>query len=151
MADDNLIDVLTKRRPAGERDVPREEPDDSLLPDPTKGPEPFSRAANKPLYTVHFILGAEGYRSFQYIHIDVCTLSLDQSGHVIRLRFCGLKIHEVTIRGRNLWKLYDYLGQHRISYVARVDRGRDFGADDEPAVTDIDIVEVKEQEEGQPQ
>ena len=55
----------------------------------------------------------------------------------------------VTIRGRNLWRLYDYIHQHKMPWVMRVDVGRDFAADDEPVVTAIEFAEVKESERDQ--
>jgi hypothetical protein len=147
MADDNLVDVLTKRKPAADRELPREQPDESQLPDPKREYEPYSRPANRPLYTLHFILGSEGYRSFPLVQLDsYSTFTADARGHVIRLRFCGSRTYTVTIVGRALRKLYDYLGQHRIAFVARVDEGRDFGADDQSVVTAIDIEEVKDRE-----
>lgn len=144
MSDDHLSNVLTRGRKAAERDEGRELPPESNLPDPSRGYEPYSRPSNKPLYTLHCVLGRDGYRSFQYVHLDSDgSLSVDERGHVVQLRFCGSKTMAVTIRGRNLWRLYDYLHQHRIAWVMRVDRGRDFAQDSEPVVNSIDIEEVR--------
>ena len=149
MEDDHLMDVLTRRRPDAERsrdaDVPPE-----LLPDPGKGCEPWSRPSHTSLYTLHCILGPDGFRSFQYVHLDSdSSLSADGNGQVIRLRFCSSKTIAVTIRGRNLQRLYDYLHQHKIAWVMRVDRERDFAKGNEPVITSIDIEELAER--GQPQ
>ena len=151
MQDDHLMDVLTRRRPEPARETEAELPPDLLLPAPGMGYEPCSPPSRYALYTLHCILGADGYRSFQYVHLDSdASLSADGKGQVLRLRFCGSKTTAVTIRGRNLSRLYDYLHQHRIAWVMRMDRDRDFASGNEPVVTSIDIEDVKEPEAGEP-
>ena len=56
------------------------------------------------------------------------------------VRFAGLKSVQVTIRGRNLWRLYDYLHQHRMPWIMRADR--DFADDKEPIIIAIDFEDV---------
>jgi len=51
---------------------------------------------------------------------------------------------QVSIRGRNLRRLYELIHQHRIDWVMRVDRGRDFAGDGATVVTGIEIEEVRE-------
>src|SRR5579872_5362897 len=144
MHDDHLMDVLTRGHTAAKRNDERAQPRESSLPDPGKGYEPCSQPSQNALYTLHCVLGAEGYISFQYVHLDSqSSLSADGKGQVIRLRFCGSKITAVTIRGRNLLQLYDSIHQHRIAWVMRIDRDRDFGTGNEPVVTEIDIEDVK--------
>ncbi len=150
MADDDLMETLTRRRPEPQR---KQEADaqDWLLPEPGKAYEPNSRPTRQPLYSLHCILGAEGIRSFQYVGLDQdSSLSADGKAQVIRLRFCGSKITAVTIRGRNMSRLYDYLHQHRIAWVMRMDSNRDFGTGNEPVITAIKIEEEKDDEAGQP-
>lgn len=145
MQDDHLMDVLTRRRPAAEPERDADVPPELLLPDPSKGYEPCARPSHNSLYTLHCILGADGYRSFQYVHLDSdSSLSSEGKGQVIRLRFCGSKIIAVTIHGRNLWRLHDYIHQHRMAWVMRADRDRDFAAGNEPVITAIEIEEVRE-------
>jgi hypothetical protein len=144
MADDHFMDVLTRRRPEAERSRDAEMPPE-LLPDPSKGYEPCARPSHTSLYTLHCILGGDGYRSFQYVGLDSnSSLTADGNGQVIRLKFCGSKTTAVTIRGRNLSRLYDYLHQHKIAWVMRLDRDRDFAAGNEPVITAIEIEEVQE-------
>jgi len=85
-------------------------------------------------------LGKNGYRSFQYVHLDSDSTFEQRSGQVITLRFAGTKIMQVTITGRNLWRLFDYLHQHRMPWIMVADR--DFAADSEPVITRIAIAEV---------
>jgi|GEM_PF-4544757 len=142
MQDDDLMAALTRRRPEPPTKPDITDSQECLLPEPGKAYEPFSRPTRQPLYSLHFILGAEGIRSFQYVGLDSdSSLTADGDGQVIRLKFCGSKITAVTIRGRNLSRLYDYLLQHRTAWVMRLDR--DFTAGNEPAVTAVAIEEVK--------
>lgn len=151
MSDDHLMDVLTRRQPDSKPDRGADAPPELLLPDPTLGYEPFAKPSHVSLYTLHCILGSDGYRSFQYVGLDSdCSLSADGNGQIIRLRFCGSKITAVTIRGRNLWRLYDYIHQHRMAWVMRIDRDRDFATGNEPVIMSIDIEDLKEPQAGQP-
>src|SRR5260221_11237712 len=111
---------------------------DSDLPD-TSGPyQAFARPANKPLYTLHCWLGKEGYRSFQYVHLDSdSSFRTGSSGHVITLRFAGTQLIKVTITGRKLWRLYDYLHQHRTAWVMRADC--DLADEQKALITAIEI------------
>jgi len=148
MQDEHLMDVLTRRRPESGQNRDADVTPESSLPDPSKGYEPCARPSHNSPYTLHCILGADGYRSFQYVHLDSdSSLSADGKGQIIRLRFCGSKITAVTIRGRNLWRLYDYIHQHKMGWIMRMDR--DFAADDEPVITAIDIEEVRELQAGE--
>jgi hypothetical protein len=117
----------------------------SELPDTSAPYLAHGRAANKPVYTLHCCLGKDGYRSFQYMHLDSdSTFSIDHKGHVISVRFVGTKIVQVTICGRNLWRLYDYLHQHRLPWVMRAERDFSDGTDKQVVITAIEIEEVKE-------
>jgi hypothetical protein len=123
---------------------PEPEPDGDL-PDLGEPYQAHARAANKPVYTLHFALGRDGLRSFQYVHLDSnSALGVEGGLHVITLRFGGIRTVAVTIRGRNLWLLYDYIHQHRMPWVRRADRDFPDGTGKRPIVTAIDFEEVKE-------
>jgi hypothetical protein len=62
------------------------------------------------------------------------------TGHVITLRFAGTHVMQVTIKGRNLWRLYDYLHQHRTSWIMRADR--DLADGQEAIVTVIECESI---------
>jgi len=114
---------------------------DSDLPD-TSGPyQAFARPSNKPIYTLHCWLGKDGYRSFQYCHLDSnSSFKTGPAGHVITVRFAGTQLIQVTITGRKLWRLYDYVFQHRLAWIARSDR--DLADAHEAVITAIEIVAV---------
>src|SRR4051794_3819674 len=72
------------------------------------------RPANKPIHSVHFVTPAGTVRSFQYVHLDSGSR---YTAERITIQFMGLEPVRVTIEGRNLWRLYDYLHQHRVPWV----------------------------------
>jgi hypothetical protein len=120
---------------------PEDEPADNDLLDSSAPYQAHARPANKPVYTLHCCLGKDGYRSFQYVHLDSdSSFQTTSAGHVVTLRFAGTHVMQVTIRGRNLRGLYDYLHQHRIPWVMRADR--DLAEEQEAIVTTIEITAV---------
>jgi hypothetical protein len=100
----------------------------------------FARASNKPLYALHFISPQGDVRSFQYMHLDSDSSFTPER---IALRFTGIKIMNVVLKGRNLWELYDYIHQHRTAWVRQA--ARDFAADRETIVTAISMVAMQEE------
>src|SRR4051812_10773722 len=84
------------------------EADESQLPELNAPYQAHARAANKPVYALHCLLGAKGCVSFEYVQLDSHSeFRVEQEGQIIRLRFAGSKLWEVTISGLNLWRLYD--------------------------------------------
>ncbi|MCE9565983.1 MAG: hypothetical protein K8U57_28500 [Planctomycetes bacterium] len=115
---------------------------DSELPDLAAPYQAHGRASNKSVSTLHCALGKDGYRSFQYMHLDSdSSFRMEATGHVIVVRFVGWKPIQVTIRGRNLWQLYDYIHQHRVPWVMRAER--DFVEGKQTVITAIEIREVR--------
>jgi hypothetical protein len=120
---------------------PEDELADSGLPDTAAPYQAHARPASKPVYTLHCCFGKDGYRSFQYVHLDSdSSFRTSSAGNVITLRFAGTQVIQVTIKGRNLRQLYDHLHQHQISWITRADR--DFTTDGDPLITGIVIEEV---------
>jgi hypothetical protein len=125
---------------APEADAPE---NDSELPSLEGGEyQPFANATNRPVYSIHFLTSKGEVRSFQYLHLD--SNSTFASG-AISIRFMGMRPVNVKIFGRNLRRLYDYIHQHRISWVVEIAPGRDFIKDGEPVVTGIDFLNVKDE------
>jgi len=124
-----------------------EELSDFELPVASAPYQAFARPANRPVYTLHCGLGKDGFRSFQYVHYDSdSSFKTLPSGHVITLRFAGTQVMQVTIKGRNLWRLYDYLHQHSIPWIMRADR--DLAEEQEAIITAIEIAAVEVPETG---
>ena len=137
------IDTTSRLRGAafgGKPINPVHEPEaaDFDLPDPAAPYQAHARASNKPVFSLHCCLGKDGFRSFQYVHLDSgSSFTTDQAGHVITLRFIGTQVSQVIIRGRKLWRLYDYIHQHRMPWVMRADRN--IADREEMIVTEIKI------------
>jgi hypothetical protein len=98
---------------------------------------PHARPANKPLYSIHFLNSAGAVQSFQYVHLDSHS---SYTAECITIKFLGMEPVKVTIRGRNLWRLYDYIHQHRIPWIMQA--SRDFSQDGQTIVTDIVFTNV---------
>ncbi|MFO0958262.1 MAG: hypothetical protein U0800_12685 [Isosphaeraceae bacterium] len=139
------LDEILKGGPNGTSHLPTvAQPDESELPDPGAPYQAHARAANKPVYTLHCLLGAEGCRSFQYVQLDSNSeFKAGEHGQIIKLRFAGTKIWEITITGLNLWRLYDGIHRHVIPWVRKSDRGFAAGGDGETSIMGISIKEIE--------
>ena len=100
-----------------------------------------SRAANKPLLTVYFVLKDSSVRGFSYEtfdSIDRLPSATPGGGPAVVVRFAGLTPSEVRLEGRDLGTLFDQIGQHRILWIR--ERGqRDFREESGTVVTGITI------------
>lgn len=131
----------------GRNGAPGVDLDDSGLPDPGDPYQAHARAANKPVYSLHCLKGAEGILSFQYVNLDSHSqFRAGEHGQVITLRFAGTKIWEVTITGTSLRKLYDGIHRHVIPWIRKSDRGFAAGPDGEPLIMGIDIKVIPREE-----
>jgi hypothetical protein len=127
---DNLTHFRNVLRPSG-NDLDSE--NDAGLPSLDADQyQPYARPANKPLYSIHFVSAKGIVRSFQYVHLD--SNSSFAAEH-ITLRFMGMEPLKVVIHGRNLWRLYDYIHQHRVAWVAETQR--DFVGDGLPVISKV--------------
>ena len=102
-----------------------------------------ARASNKPVFSLHFVNMAGEVRSFQYVHLDSNS---HFTAERITLQFMGMEPVRAVIDGRNLWKLYDYIHQHRMAWVMECAPKRDFSKDGETIVTRISIALIDEDE-----
>jgi hypothetical protein len=120
-----------------------DEVDENGLPSPDDTEyEPFGRAANKPLVSLHFITPDGKVQSFQYRHLD--SDSRFEHGKII-LRFLGYRPSMVVIEGQHLWQLYDYIHQDRTPWIMQA--SRNFPEKGKPFVSKlsfIDLVETKD-------
>jgi hypothetical protein len=107
--------------------------DDSGLPSLKDGEyQAHARPSNKPVYAIHFVNPAGEVRSFQFVHLDSGSRFAAER---IMLTFMGMEPVRVAIHGRNLWRLYDYIHQHRMPWIMVA--GRDFAKDGETIVTKV--------------
>ena len=88
-----------------------------------------ARPGNKLLPSIHFILRDRSIRTCQFMHLESDSRfePMPQGkGHRLVFRFAGSVALSVVIEGRNLWRLYDYIAQHRMPWVCELPEGRDF-------------------------
>lgn len=117
--------------------------DESGLPSLKDGEyQPHARPSNKPVYAIHFVSPGGDVRSFQYVHLD--SNSQYAAGR-ITLAFMGMEPVRVLIDGRNLWRLYDYIHQHRMSWVMIA--GRDFVQDGQTILTGVTYTSISTEEQ----
>ena len=99
---------------------------------------PHARPSNKPAHSLHFITPDGAVRTFQYVHLDSDSRFTPER---ITLRFMGIAPQTVTIEGRNLWRLYDYIHQHRLTWVMQV--ARDYAENGQTVVTRMAFAAIK--------
>ena len=133
--DTHLRSVLNPAVPVAE--------DESGLPSLKDGEyQPHARPSNKPVYAIHFVSPGGDVRSFQYVHLDSNSRF---SAERITLAFMGIEPVRVEIAGRNLWRLYDYIHQHRMPWVMIA--GRDFTQDRQTIVTGVIYTSINTEEQ----
>lgn len=103
--------------------------------------KPHGNPTIKPCYTLHCIISGT-VTSFQYYHLEShSSFATEGNKDRIRIAFDGTPI---VIHGRNLWKLYRYIMEHRMPWVWRADR--DFAEDRKPILTGIEVGEKDQSE-----
>lgn len=140
------LDEILKSGPNGAVPKPETAPvaDDSELPAPGSPYQAHARVANKPVYTLHCLKGAEGCISFAYVQLDSHSeFKAGEHGQIIKLRFAGSKLWEVTITGLDLWRLYDSIHRHIMPWIRQSDRGFAAGADGDPLIMGISVKEIE--------
>jgi len=165
MDDDTLLrervrpkSTLLELKPAAARQPAVETPEDteaesSALDDFASLPQPgsaydaaHSRASNKPVPTLRFVMG-DTIRGLPYANYDsIDWLAPDKPGAspAIVIRFTGLVAREAIIAGRHLLKLYDLLSHHRVAWVRELPKGKDFRDGKATVITGITISRITE-------
>ena len=145
MSDDvSWNDVLERKsraaQPAADKVIPLHPVEsESLLPDERSDYKAASMPSNRGLVRLACVMGRAGfqpggkaYRVFQYMHLDSdAGFSFVKDGQEMVFRFVGLTPVEITVRGRNLLRIFDYIQLHRIAWIREADR--DFVGDDAAA------------------
>ena len=147
---EELIRRTSERREEAEATPAKAEPDelptlDKLAPLPAPGDpyKAFARPANKMVPTLHLLLGDGRRCGFPYAGLveGPHLLPGDDPGKggVIVLRFSASVIVEVTIAGRRLDELHNYLGDHRVAWVRELPKGKVVRDDGSSVVARIEI------------
>lgn len=86
-------------------------------------------------------------RQFQFVHLesDDGDSGFADDGKSFSVVFAGPEArYRVTVRGRNLEKLYDLIAFHRLAWIRSIDSDRDFkGADDAQVITGIAVEAIE--------
>jgi hypothetical protein len=148
-----LLDMKTAaRQPVGETPGETEigspaSDDFASLPQPGSAYDAaYSRASNKPVPTIHFVIG-DSILGLPYANLDsIDWLVPDKPGAspAIVMRFTGLIPREAIINGRNMLRMYDLLSHHRVAWVRELPKGRDFKDNAATVVTGIAVNRIKE-------
>ena len=121
----------------GSRAIPKKEDDTEDV-----GPC-ASRPANKFVNCLHVHDGPKPVYSFQYSGIGVRS-TFEPGTFAVWFRD-GVEEWKLTVQGRNLWPVYNYLQHHRLEWIRVADR--DLHADDVPVVTAVQVEKVEEPED----
>jgi len=93
-----------------------------------------------------FRIGGSAYIVFQYVHMGIGQLGFTANGQVFSFVFADLQPKLVTVHGRNLQRIFDYISLRRMPWIRQADR--DFRAvgstpDNEPFISRIDVADWK--------
>jgi hypothetical protein len=122
--------------------------------------EPY-RAAGSPendeITRLVIVLGKDGFKDeatayhiFQYVHLDECEVGFTASGEQwFSFLFSGRSPKLVTVHGRNLLRICEYISLRRMPWIRLADRDfrrADGVPDEEPIITSIKIADWKREE-----
>ena len=96
-----------------------------------------------------FRIGEQAYIVFQYVHIGIGQFGFTANGQVFSFVFSDIQPKLVTVHGRNLLRIFDYISLRRMPWIRQADR--DFRAvdgtpDNEPIITRIEVEDWKRKE-----
>src|SRR4051812_34753748 len=129
--------------------IPEKEPE-ALLPSFT---DPYQAAGfvEKEVSRLVLIMGHDGftpggtaYHFLQYVHIDMGEFGFTANGQVFHFVFSGRQPKLVTVHGRNLVRICDYISLRRMQWIRQADRDFrpvDAADDDEPIITLIEVTD----------
>ena len=149
MSDNDNPHLFGKHLPSIDRpsrNQPSDDPDHVDFP-PTNAEDykSYARAWFKPVRAIHFFTQDGSCRTFEYSDLR------SRGGHDVdfestrfTLAFLGMRAVEITIEGRDLWPLYDYIHQHRMPWVMVA--ARDFARNGETIVTRVTYANLKPDE-----
>ena len=126
----------------------------ALLPNLSTDYKASATAATKGLTRLVMIFGKDGFKpggtaylAFQYVHLGTGRFGyLPDGGQQFSFVVSDLDPQRVTVKGRNLVRIFDYIELHRMPWIRMSDR--DFslvvgGTLDEPVITSIEVEDWK--------
>ena len=100
-----------------------------------------SKAIPKGFVGIHVFNGKEDTSAFQYQHLGFERFSADGTSFVIEFNIP--EKWRMSVSGRNLWRIFVNLHQHKIEWIRKADR--DFADENQPVITGIVIEQMKEE------
>jgi hypothetical protein len=91
-----------------------------------------------------FKAGGKAYHTLQYVHIGLGEFGFWDDGHWFNYVFSDIQPKLVTVRGRNLVRIFDYIGLRRMPWIRVADRdfrAADDADDGEPVITRIEVTD----------
>jgi hypothetical protein len=64
-----------------------------------------------------FRIGSTAYITLQYVHLGIGLLGFTANGQVFSFLFSDLQPKLLTVYGRNLLRIYDYIGLRRMPWI----------------------------------
>jgi hypothetical protein len=122
--------------------TPRPE-QDALLPAQDNPYKAAGIADNNELPSLVLIMGKEGFKdgstayySVQYVHLGLGEFGFTEDGQWFRFVVSDLQPKQITVRGRDLLRIFDYIRLRRLPWIREADRDLRNG---EPIITQLDI------------
>lgn len=97
-----------------------------------------------------FCIGGHAYIVFQYVHIGMGQLGFTANGQSFSFVFSDLQPKLVTVHGRNLQRIFDYISLRRMPWIRQADRdfrGGGAAPDNDPFISRIDVEDWKRKPE----
>jgi hypothetical protein len=124
---------------------------DAMLPALTDPYKAAGTADNGEVSRLVLVMGKDGFKPgatayylMQYVHIGLGEFGFDADGQFFRFVFSDIQPKVVTVRGRSLLRICDYIGLRRMPWIRQADRDFrlvDGMADGEPFITRIEVVD----------
>lgn len=118
----------------------------------------FGRPSTGMLPRFFVFFGKKGYgpgnkavKQFQYLSLesdggvsDGCGFGFSPTGQEFSIKLAGSRLWKLTVRGRNLWEIYDYLTLHRLPWIRVADRDFPDGGEaaKKPIILSADLEEI---------
>jgi len=97
-----------------------------------------------------FHVGETAYIAFQYVHLGMGEFGFTADGQWFNFVISDLQPKLVTVRGRNLQRIFDYISLRRMPWIRQSDRdfrSTDGTTDKEPIITRIKVEDWKRKPE----
>lgn len=91
---------------------------------------------------IYILGGKEDIPAFDYIHMGRKLFAGDRKSFFVEFNIRVGERWRVTVYGRNLWLIFVNIHHHKLEWIKTADR--DFGDDNRPVITRIDVDQLPE-------